>query len=139
MRWMLALAAAAMVGAAAWWWASSSAEADKIAMGAALYTEHCASCHGAGLEGEANWRERRPSGELPAPPHDESGHTWHHADQYLFNIVKYGIAPYAPPGYVSTMTGFGEKLSDDQIAAVLAFIKSRWPDSVRERQKALSR
>jgi mono/diheme cytochrome c family protein len=56
-----------------------------------------------------------PNGRLPAPPHDGSGHTWHHA-----------VPPYAPPGYESDMPAFGTKLSDDEIWALLAFIKSYW-------------
>ena len=27
---------------------------------------------------------------LPAPPHNETGHTWHHPDEMLFAITKYG-------------------------------------------------
>jgi mono/diheme cytochrome c family protein len=63
---------------------------------------------------------------MPAPPHDESGHTWHHPDDMLFDITKHGIARYAPPGYQSDMPAFGGVLSDDEIRAVLAFIKSHW-------------
>jgi mono/diheme cytochrome c family protein len=75
---------------------------------------------------------------LPAPPHDASGHTWHHPDDVLFGITKRGLAPYAPPGYVSDMPAFGGTLSDDEIRAVLAYIKSQWPPQIRARQKAIS-
>src|SRR6185312_5919400 len=99
----------------------------KVALGAKVYAQHCAACHGAKLEGQPNWRERLPNGRLPAPPHDESGHTWHHADRVLFAITKNGLVPpYATPGYESDMPAFGAKLSDDEIWAVLAFIKSHW-------------
>jgi mono/diheme cytochrome c family protein len=99
----------------------------KVALGAKVYTQHCAACHGANLEGQPNWRSRLPNGRLPAPPHDESGHTWHHPDHVLFAITKNGLAPpYAPKDYESDMPGFAEKLSDDEIWAVLAFIKSKW-------------
>lgn len=64
---------------------------------------------------------------MPAPPHDESGHTWHHPDDVLFAIVKDGLVPpYAPRGYESDMPAFAGKLSRDEIWAVLAFIKSHW-------------
>lgn len=64
---------------------------------------------------------------MPAPPHDETGHTWHHADSVLFGITKRGLVPpYAPPDYQSDMPGFARRLSDDDIWAVLAFIKSHW-------------
>jgi len=57
---------------------------------------------------------------LPAPPHDASGHTWHHPDSDLFGITKHGLGPYAPAGYQSDMPAFGGTLSDEEIAAVLA-------------------
>jgi mono/diheme cytochrome c family protein len=65
---------------------------------------------------------------MPAPPHDESGHTWHHTDAVLFGITKYGLVPgkYAPPGYTSDMPAFGDKLRDAEIWAVLSFIASHW-------------
>ena len=99
----------------------------KVALGAKVYAEHCAACHGAKLEGQPNWREKLPSGRMPAPPHDESGHTWHHPDAVLFGITKHGVTPkYAPPGYQSDMPGFADRMSDDEIWAVLSFIASHW-------------
>jgi mono/diheme cytochrome c family protein len=103
---------------------------DVVGLGAEVYAQHCASCHGARLEGQANWRERLPNGRLPAPPHDESGHTWHHADHVLFAITKNGLVPpYAPDGYESDMPAFGGRLTDDEIWAVLAYLKSHWTSS----------
>ncbi len=60
-------------------------------LGKAVYMENCASCHGAVLEGQANWQQRDSDGYMPAPPHDVSGHTWHHPSSYLFLMTKYGI------------------------------------------------
>ena len=105
--------------------------------GEALYMEHCASCHGANLEGEPDWRERKPDGKLPAPPHDASGHTWHHADAQLFAITKYGIEALVP-NYSSDMGGYEEILSDEEIWAVLDYIKSTWPEEIRARQADIS-
>ena len=62
-----------------------------INLGKDVYTKNCASCHGVALEGQANWRQRDADGYLPAPPHDETGHTWHHPDSYLFLMTKYGL------------------------------------------------
>jgi mono/diheme cytochrome c family protein len=37
------------------------------------------------------------------------------------------------------MPAFGQSLSDRDIAAVLAYIKSRWPAEIRERQARIDR
>jgi len=101
-----------------------------IAQGETLYAAHCAACHGAALEGEPNWRDPKESGRMPAPPHDESGHTWHHPDAQLVAITTYGTAQLVGGDYESDMMGFGEILSKDEILAVLAYIKSTWPPRV---------
>jgi len=105
---------------------------EKVALGADIYTEHCASCHGVDLQGEPNWREELPEGGVPAPPHDETGHTWHHDDQLLFDYTKKGGEAVVGSRFKSNMPGFGDRLSDDEIWAVLSFIKSQWPEEVRE-------
>ncbi|MCY4361382.1 MAG: c-type cytochrome, partial [Gammaproteobacteria bacterium] len=46
-----------------------------VSAGQTLYQEQCAACHGANLEGQPNWRSANDDGTLPAPPHDETGHT----------------------------------------------------------------
>jgi mono/diheme cytochrome c family protein len=107
---------------------------ERLALGRQVYDVHCASCHGAELEGESDWRTRRADGTLPAPPHDAGGHTWHHPDEQLFAITKQGIAAFAPPGYKTTMGGYARILSDEEIWAVLDYIKSRWPEDLRARQ-----
>lgn len=107
--------------------------AEFAAAGEALYRQHCASCHGADLAGEADWRERDADGYLPAPPHDETGHTWHHPTGQLFQITKFGTETLVGDGYKSNMGGFGDILSDEEIHAVLAFIKSTWPSRIIER------
>ena len=111
-----------------------------VSQGKALYLQHCASCHGASLEGQPNWRTRMPNGRLPAPPHDESGHTWHHADAVLVDITKNGLVPgkTAPDDYQSDMPAFGALLSDAEIGAVLAYIKSTWPPEALKLQKQAS-
>lgn len=110
-------------------------DAERLAAGQVLYADHCASCHGSLLEGQPNWRESLPDGRFPAPPHDESGHTWHHSDDYLFSTTKLGGQATAPVGYLSAMPGFEGTLSDDDIWMVLDFIKSRWPAEIRARQR----
>lgn len=108
-----------------------------LAEGAQLYQDYCASCHGANLEGQPDWRSPGPDGVLPAPPHDETGHTWHHSDSVLFDYTKLGgEAALAAQGvdFTSGMPGFGDQLTDDQIRNILAYIKSTWPDRQRQVQ-----
>jgi len=102
-----------------------------VALGSQIYAESCASCHGANLEGQAGWQRRNALGRLPAPPHDEFGHTWHHADAMLFDLTKYGPAALIGEGYESDMPGYEDTLTDEEILAVLSYIKSRWPDEIR--------
>jgi mono/diheme cytochrome c family protein len=114
---------------------------DELALGRKVYDERCAACHGKNLEGEPNWRDRKPTGRLPAPPHDDSGHTWHHPDAVLFGITKEGLVPgkNAPPGYQSDMPGFAGALSDAEIWAVLAYIASRWSPRAQAHQAKITR
>ncbi|HEU4922958.1 MAG TPA: cytochrome c [Burkholderiales bacterium] len=102
-----------------------------LASGQKVYLQHCAARHGAMLEGQPNWRARLPNGRMPAPPHDDSGHTWHHPDEVLFGITKHGLVPrYASPSYESDMPAFADRLTDAEIRAVLAYIASHWSPEV---------
>ena len=75
-------------------------------------------------------------GTMPAPPHDATGHTWHHNDESLFTTVKYGGQANSPPGYVNRMPPFGSILNDGEIFAVLAYIKSTWPLEIQQAQQS---
>ena len=106
--------------------------------GKALYAEHCASCHGANLEGQPNWQSANEDGTLPAPPHNERGHTWHHDNALLFQYTKLGgkeaLAARGMSDFNSGMPGFGETLSDNEIWNILAFIRSTWPERIQDIQ-----
>jgi mono/diheme cytochrome c family protein len=140
----IAAAGLAMGGFVAW--ITSSTEATQpdpnsqslVALGKAMYVQHCTSCHGANLEGQPNWRERLPNGRLPAPPHDATGHTWHHSDKQLFEMVKNGTAGIVP-GYETDMPAYAGILTDADIWALLSYIESTWPPDLRERQQRLNR
>jgi len=110
----------------------------QIALGQSVYATRCAICHGRDLEGQPNWQRRMSNGHMPAPPHDDSGHTWHHADEVLFGITKYGLKPYAGEDYESDMPAFSGTLSDEEIAAAVAYIKSTWPERQREYQARIT-
>lgn len=103
-----------------------------VARGEAIYVAACASCHGANLEGQADWQMRGANGRLPAPPHDPTGHTWHHPDEILITITTQGTAAVVGGNYESDMMGFGDALTETEIIAVLSYIKSTWPPEVIE-------
>lgn len=114
-------------------------DAALLAQGEKVYRMHCAACHGAKLEGQPNWRERDAGGRLPAPPHDASGHTWHHPDEVLFQITKSGVGKAANiPNYATNMPAYEGVLSDAEIVAVLSWIKAQWPDAVRRQQEEVN-
>jgi mono/diheme cytochrome c family protein len=138
-----------LTGGGFWWYSISQSGASGgidinnapiVARGKSLYARDCAACHGKNLEGQTpDWRRPLPDGTFPAPPHDASGHTWHHPDTMLFEITKFGRLRSAPRTNRTTMPAFGGKLSDDEIWSVLTYIKSRWPAEIRRRHDAMNR
>lgn len=143
--WVAALAGTALIVYAVFFrekhsgLAADPDNAAQVAQGRQIYDRECANCHGDNLQGQPNWRQRKPDGRLPAPPHDQTGHTWHHPDELLFALTKQGPQALVRPGYQSDMPAYAAKLSDAEIWAVLAYIKSRWPKDIRERQEAITR
>ena len=109
-------------------------DTDLVVLGRDVYASQCAACHSANLEGQPRWRTRKPNGRLPAPPHDASGHTWHHDDLSLFRLTKFGLSAVVGQPVETDMPAFEGVLSDREIWAVLAYIKSRWPENIRQRQ-----
>lgn len=128
-------AGAAMAGEARVPWLDK----DTVALGAMVYEAECATCHGASLEGQPEWKSRDAEGYLPAPPHDETGHTWHHPDAQLLDIVRRGTAAVVGQGYRSRMPGYAGKLTEAEMRAVLAYIKSTWPRRVIEIHNEINR
>lgn len=104
-----------------------------VAEGQRVYAQHCAACHGANLEGQPNWKTPLASGRYPAPPHDDSGHTWHHDDALLAQIIVQG-GNGSGGAIPSDMPAFDDKLAPGEVDAVLAYIKSRWSPQMREYQ-----
>lgn len=144
-RWAaLALLLLGLVGGAVWFYRSPPPplppsphalrpdDPQLVARGAAVYAQQCAACHGVRGEGQPDWRDRGPTGLLPAPPHDASGHTWHHPDEQLFDITKRGMAAViGQPDYPTAMPAYAGVLSETDIVAVLSYIKAQWPAEVR--------
>ncbi len=114
-----------------------------IIAGQALYADNCASCHGANLEGQPNWQSAGADGVLPAPPHDETGHTWHHDNALLFDYTKLGgkgaLAALGVTDFNSGMPGFDGVISDEEIWDILAYIQSTWPKRIQDMQASRNR
>jgi len=114
-------------------------DAKVLATGERVYVTQCASCHGARLEGQPEWRTRGADGLLPAPPHDTGGHTWHHPDETLFRIIKFGVASIVgDPNYKTAMPVYEGVLSDADIIAVLSWIKAQWPSAIRQKHDQMN-
>lgn len=114
-----------------------------IVAGRALYAETCAACHGADLEGQPDWRTPDEAGVLPAPPHDATGHTWHHDNALLFEYTKLGgkaaLAARGIDDFNSGMPAFSEVLSDEDIWDILVYIRSTWPPREQASQASRNR
>lgn len=100
----------------------------QLALGQQVYEDNCARCHG--LKGEGQPPATLLPGQAPAPAHDDTGHTWHHADAQLTQIVT--------EGGVFGMPAFGETLTEAEIAAALAYIKTFWTRDQRRYQADVS-
>jgi mono/diheme cytochrome c family protein len=103
---------------------------EMVDQGETLYLQYCASCHGGNLEGAPNWKLSLPDGSFPPPPQDSTGHTWHHSDTVLLNIIAEG----GDPEFGGTMPSYGDILTEEEIASVLDFFKSKWGKNEREFQ-----
>ena len=109
-----------------------------IARGKIIYQNNCISCHQVNLVGVENWKELDEDGHRKSPPLNGTGHTWHHDDATLHNIIKYGLVKLVK-NYQGKMLGFEDKLKDKDIDSVLAYIKSFWPDDMYQHQINLSK
>ena len=109
-----------------------------VARGKIIYENNCISCHKVNLIGAENWKDLDEDGHRKAPPLNGTGHTWHHDDASLHNIIKYGLAKLVK-NYKGKMLGFEDNLEDRDIDSVLSYMKSFWSDDVYQRQINLSK
>ena len=109
-----------------------------IIRGKINYKNNCVSCHQVNLIGAENWNGLDEDGHRKAPPLNGTGHTWHHDDATLHNIIKYGLAKLVK-NYEGKMLGFEDNLKDKDIDSILSYIKSFWPDEVYQRQINLNK
>tara|TARA_B100000214_G_scaffold333390_1_gene275415 strand:+ start:1427 stop:1831 length:405 start_codon:yes stop_codon:yes gene_type:complete len=103
-----------------------------------LYENNCSSCHGAYLQGAKNWMsEKDEDGANLPPPLNGTGHTWHHSEDLLFNIIKYG-GFYFDDNYTGKMIGFEKKLNDNEIYSILSYITNFWPKEIKSEWSKLN-
>ena len=104
------------------WQAGSSGTAtdlappEVLAQGETIYRENCVACHGDNGEGNIG------------PALNGSAHAWHHPDAQLLSFIRDGI-----PG--TQMTAQGDKLSEEEINAVISYLKSWWAPQQRRMQQ----
>jgi mono/diheme cytochrome c family protein len=104
-------------------------DAARVQEGEGLYSQYCSSCHRADLSGDPEWKTRNADGSLRPPPHDSTGHTWHHSDALLLSLTRDGsVFPE------SRMPSFGGTLTDDEIITIVEFIMSSWGPQDRDIQ-----
>lgn len=108
--------------------------AETAESGRDLYLNNCAACHGPVGEGQDGWQQRNPDGSFRAPAHNGDGHTWHHPDGLLFRNVKNGGTDIPSLGVTSGMPAFGDRLTDDQIVAVIDYLRTLWEPDQRDFQ-----
>ena len=97
----------------------------QLSLGEKVYQQNCSRCHGVTAEGNANWRKRDTDGKFPPPPLNGSGHAWHHPVEVLKAVIKDG----SPDGQ-GNMPAWRDKLSEQEIDAVILWFQSLWPQPV---------
>jgi len=112
----------------------------QVARGRGVYIQHCASCHGADAQGAPDWQQPDARGDLPPPPHDDTGHTWRHADAQLTEIIRGGLRDQFNKTPELTMPPFPtDQLSEREISDVIAYFKSLWSPEHRQFQEEQNR
>ncbi len=92
----------------------------------ASYAANCMSCHGGAAGGTIS--------DLP-PVHNANGHTWHHGDCVIAEIIRDGSGPRPGlPTDVPTMPAF-DQLTDDQVDALIDHLRDWWTPEQRQAQR----
>lgn len=110
------------------WLATAQArgfDPQRVRRGGALYQQYCAACHGPRAEGAPNWHRRGPDGRFPPPPLDGTGHAWHHPRAALARTIRDGTERLG-----GSMPAWGDRLSEADIEAIIAWFQSSWPEEI---------
>jgi mono/diheme cytochrome c family protein len=98
-----------------------SAPSVDLGLGQAIYQQYCAVCHGPSGEGKP-----------PAPPMNYRGHAHHHPDWELLMVIEQGRTG------LGQMPAWKGQLSDREITAVIAYIKTLWDEDQRAFQERVN-
>ena len=90
-----------------------------------------------GTGGAAGLDAPLPSGRMPAPPHDASGHTWHHRDDVLFRLVKEGVTAVVEAATKATCR-VSPACSPTRRSGNSCLHQEHWPERQRGYQAAIS-
>ncbi|NKB35053.1 MAG: c-type cytochrome [Pseudomonadales bacterium] len=99
---------------------------EQVAMGASVFSQNCAECHGPNAEGTVeDWRQRLDDGSFPPPPLNGSAHAWHHPNAMLLQVINNGGEAYG-----GNMPPFDEVLEEEEKLAAIAFFQNFWTDEI---------
>lgn len=106
---------------------------EQIAQGRVYYEQTCAACHGVNGEGQFPDAPLMPdaTGRYGAPPHNETGHTWHHSDELILRYITEG--GFADPNTFYQMPDLAI-YDREQAALIIAYIKTMWTPEQRRYQ-----
>lgn len=97
----------------------------RIARGAEVYRQSCATCHGERAQGAFNWQKPGADGKYPPPPLDGSAHAWHHPTAVLKDVIANGTQRIG-----GNMPPWRDILSEADIEAVIMYFQSLWPREI---------
>jgi len=103
-----------------------------VLKGKKLFRDNCVQCHNVAGVGDTAWRQRDKDGHWPAPPLNGTGHSWHHSQSWLANIISEG----SPKGK-GKMPAWKTKFDKQQIKSLVAYIHFLWPDSIYQRSQKM--
>lgn len=105
-----------------------------VERGQQVYQTYCQTCHG----------DAKGDGRLPnVPSHGPDGHTWHHSDRNLMEIIRDGsdspmsrmMREMMGSADAPRMPAWKETLSDEDVRSVIAYLKTFWTEEQRRFQR----